>query len=97
MENGKRLGLMIDDYTNVHAFRRSTTDQSLDVTHMATIMIRVINQPAIPSTGHQIGPANDTAGVDIDSLVEEFERNMTEILKHIVDTAPPLINVQFFT
>ena len=93
----KRISLMVDDYTNIHTFRRPTFGQSVGVAHMATVLIRVFDQPAIPASGEQIGPANDPAGVDIDSLTAEFSNNMTTILQPFATTAPAHVLALFFT
>ena len=95
--NGKRLTLMVDDYTNVHSIRRPTCQKTVDVAHMATILVRVYDRPAIPAYGEQIGPANDPAGVDVDALVHEFEEHMESILQPFVETAPAQIQAAFFT
>ena len=77
-------------------FRRPTSGQSVGVAHMATVLIRVFDQPAIPASGEQIGPANDPAGVDIDSLTAEFSNNMTTILQPFATTAPAHVLALFF-
>lgn len=97
LEKGQRLSLMVDDYTNIHAIRRPTSERTVDVTHMATVLIRIFDRPAIPARGDNIGPVNDPAGVDIDSLVAEFQAKMTTVLQPFTMTAPPEILAQFFT
>ena len=96
IEKGRRISLMVDDYTNVHTFRRPQFEQSVDVAHMATVLIRIFDEPAIPAHGDGIGQANDPAGVDIELLSDKFVEEMTDVLKPFTQTAPQEVLAQFF-
>ena len=92
-----RIVLMVDDYTNIHTFRRPTSSSTVEVAHMATVLMRVFDKPAIPARGEGIGPGNDPAGINIDSQVNEFEQKITDILKPFAITALAHIQVHYFT
>ena len=92
---GKRISLMVNDYTNIHTFRRPTSGQSLRVAHMATVLIRLFDQPPIPASGEQIGPANDHVGENIESLTAEFSNNMAAVLQPFATTAPAHVLAHF--
>ena len=90
LKNGKLIALMVDDYTNIRAFRRPISAKNVDVAHMATVIIRLFDLPAIPASGHRIAPGKDPAGIDIIlyNLGAEFEDNITDKLKPFTETAP---------
>ena len=79
---------MVDDYTNVHAIRRHTSQQTVKAAHMATVVTRVFERPAIPASGPEIGPINVPAGVDIPRLLEDFQLKMPRILQSFGKSAP---------
>ena len=91
----KCISLLVDDYTIVHTFRQPTSGKSVDVAHMATVLVRIFDEPAIPAEGHS--PINDPAGININSLTTKFNQKITDILKPFIQTAPYEIHAQFFT
>ena len=93
---GHRISLMVDGCTNVHAICRPTSQQTVKVAHVATVVTHVFERPAIPASGPEIGPINDPAGVDIPHLLEEFQLKMPRILQTFAKSAPIEVLAHFF-
>ena len=85
--------VMIDDYTNIHTKQKTYSTQ---VSHMATVIIRIFHDIlAVPAVSVN-GPANDPEGVNIQRLLDNFNESMGIILQPFVKTAPAEILGVFF-
>ena len=88
----KLMVVIIDDYTNVHT-RQGCNETN--VAHMATVIVRIFDVPAV-SALHDGHPLNDPVGVNIARLVNEFDTTITDTLTSFVNTAPQVVQQQFF-
>ena len=88
----KLMVVIIDDYTNVHT-RQGCNETN--VAHMATVIVRIFDVPAV-SALHDGHPLNDPVGVNIARSVNEFDTTITDTLTSFVNTAPQVVQQQFF-
>ena len=93
LENQQAIVIIIDDYTNIHTRRRCDTSQQRNNSHMATILLRVFDIPAVRI---QEVPANMPGGINVHLLMNELDRNMASLFSTFATTAPQQIMHQFF-
>ena len=72
LENQQDIVIIIDDNTNIHTGRRCDTSQQRNNSHMATVLLRVFDIPAVRI---QEVPANMPGGINVHLFMNELDRN----------------------
>ena len=85
--------VIIDDYTNIHTRRHCDTRQQMNISHMATVLVRVFDLPAVPV---QPQSPNMPGGINIHLLQTDFRANMHFFFSTFATTAPVQLTQQFF-
>ena len=88
----KLMVVIIDDYTNIHTRRRCDFRED-NHSHMATVLVRIFDLPAIPLQPHH---PNVPEGINIQLLLAEFQENMSTLFSTFCATAPAQLNNTFF-
>ena len=85
--------VIIDDYTNIHTRRHCDTRKQMNISHMATVLVRVFDLPAVPV---QPQSPNMPGGINIHLLQTDFRANMHFFFSTFATTAPVQLTQQFF-
>ena len=92
MRDKKLIVVIIDDYSNIHT-RRRPQDNPANISHMATVILRVFDLPAIAV---QQPPANFPGAINIHLLLNNFLHNMPLFFRTFIAGGPQQLNQYFF-
>ena len=92
MRDKKLIVVIIDDYSNIHT-RRRPQDNPANISHMATVILRVFDLPAIAV---QQPPANFPGAINIHLLLNNFLHNMPLFFRSFIAGGPQQLNQYFF-
>ena len=93
VDKKKLMVVIIDDYTNIHTRRRCDSNQQMNISHMATVLVRIFDLSAVSL--HSLHP-NMPGGINIHLLQTEFQTNMHIFFSTFATTAPAILTQQFF-
>ena len=85
--------IIMDDYTNIHVRRRQDAVQQNNISHMATVLMRIFDLPVIPLCDV---PSNVPGGGDINLLENAFDHSMPILFTSFATTAPVHVLQHFF-
>ena len=85
--------IYVDDYHNIHSRHRPSTNETTQVIHMATLLIKVFDTKAIP---HNQDPINDPIPANTDALKDILSSKMKVLSKTYVNEMPDWLQTLLF-
>ena len=86
VQEKKLIAIFIDDYHNIHTHHRPSTSKQTQVTHMATLLIKVF--PTVAAIDHEGLTVNDPNPVNTNLIEKLLTNKMSLLSKTYVDTMP---------
>eukprot|EP00794_Sanderia_malayensis_P002757 gene2757-3187_t len=93
-EKGHLLVIFIDDYHNIHAHRRVSKQETSQVIHMATLLVKSF--PNVDAISHVKSPVNDASIANLVGLHSVLDKNIELLSKSYVNVMPDWMRAKFF-